>query len=101
MLSPAYETLWRATLNRIAETKEGKRLPRKRFSRPLTQIRLVRNRTAHHKPILHWNFPKHHGSILQLNRWLYPTVHYWAASNERFDAVIVGGYDLVASGNAE
>jgi hypothetical protein len=34
MLSPAYETLWRATLNRIAETEEGKRLPAQKLLAP-------------------------------------------------------------------
>ncbi len=101
MLSPAYETLWRATLNRIAETEEGKRLPRKSFSRPLTQIRLLRNRTAHHEPILHWNLPKHHGNILQLTRWLSPAVHHWVASIDRVDAVLAEGYTLAADGEPD
>jgi hypothetical protein len=101
MLSPAYENLWRASLNRIAETEEGKRLPRKSFSRPLTQIRLLRNRTAHHEPILHWNLPKHHGNIVQLTRWLSPPVHRWVASIDRFDAVIAQGYTIVNPGDAD
>jgi hypothetical protein len=53
MLSPAYEALWRSHLYRIASAENGKRLPRKSLSRPLTQIRLLRNRIAHHEPILH------------------------------------------------
>lgn len=101
MLSPAYENLWRTTLNRIAETEEGKRLPRKSFSRPLTQIRLLRNRTAHHEPILHWNLAKHHANILQLTRWLSPAVHHWVASIDRFNAVIVDGYTLAAADDTD
>lgn len=101
MLSPVYESLWRATLNRIAESDEGKRLPRKSFSRPLTQIRLLRNRTAHHEPILHWNLPKHHGNILQLTRWLSPAVHHWVTSIDRFDNVIADGYALAELPNSE
>jgi hypothetical protein len=101
MLSPAYENLWRTTLNRIAETEEGKRLPRKSFSRPLTQIRLLRNRTAHHEPILHWNLVKHHGNILQLTRWLSPGVHHWVASIDRFDVVIGEGYTLAAADDTD
>jgi len=87
MLSPAYEDLWRSTLNRIAATDKGKRLARKAFSRPLTQIRLLRNRTAHHEPILHWNLPKHHESVLKLTGWLSPPVRKWVATIDRFDAV--------------
>jgi len=94
MLSPVYEALWRSTLNRIAETEEGKRLPRKSFTRPLTQIRLLRNRTAHHEPILHWNLAKHHRNIVQLTGWLSPAVSQWVALMDRFDAVIADGYEL-------
>lgn len=96
MLAPAYEPLWRSKLNLIAETSEGKRLARKNFSRPLTQIRILRNRTAHHEPILHWNLPKHHRVIVELTHWLSPTVSNWAATIDRFDAVIGAGYDLAA-----
>lgn len=101
MLSPVYENLWRATLNRVAETDDGKRLPRKSFSRPLTQVRLLRNRTAHHEPILHWNLTKHHGNILQLTRWLSPAVHHWVASIDRFEAVFADGYTLAAASDTD
>jgi hypothetical protein len=101
MLSPVYEKLWRTTLNHIAQTEEGKRLPRKAFSRPLTQIRILRNRTAHHEPILHWSLPKHHGNILQLTSWLSPAVHHWVTSIDRFDTVLGTGYALAALPDAD
>jgi len=94
MFSPAYEPLWRKTLNRIAETEDGKRLARKSFSRPMTQIRLLRNRTAHHEPILHWNLAKHHRNIVQLAGWLSPAVSRWVAMMDRFEAVMSEGYVL-------
>ncbi len=93
MLAPAYEPLWRSTLNRIAETSEGKRLARKNFSRPLTQIRILRNRIAHHEPILHWNLAKHHRTLVELTQWLSPSVSQWVATIDRFGAVIGRGYD--------
>ncbi len=60
MASPSYESLWRSVLNGVAVRDDGKRPTRKEFSRPLTQIRLLRNRIAHHEPVLHWDLPKHH-----------------------------------------
>ncbi|WP_428486978.1 hypothetical protein [Rhodopila sp.] len=52
MLGAAYETLWQTDLHRIAQCEDGKGLPRKAFSGPLTPIRLLRNRIAHHEPVL-------------------------------------------------
>ena len=47
-----YEDLWRKHLHRIAQRAGGKALRRKDFSTALTPIRLLRNRIAHHEPIL-------------------------------------------------
>lgn len=87
MLSPTYETLWQTTLHRIARREDGKGLRRKDFSRPLNQIRVLRNRIAHHEPILHWNLPKHHAAIIQLTRWLSPAAADWCCLYTRFDTV--------------
>jgi hypothetical protein len=51
MVSPAYEELWRSTLHAIARKPDDKRLARKQLSRPLTPIRVLRNRIAHHEGI--------------------------------------------------
>ena len=72
MFSPAYETLWRASLNAIAATPAGGRLSRKQLSRRLTPIRLLRNRVAHHEPILHWDLRKHHLAMPEVTHWLSP-----------------------------
>lgn len=66
MLSPAYETLGQKTLNRIARREDGKGLDRKTFTRWLTPIRVLRNRVAHHEPIIDWDLNRHHGNIQQL-----------------------------------
>jgi hypothetical protein len=84
MLSPAYEDLWRSTLNAIASRPDGKRLPRKSLSRPLTPIRVLRNRIAHHEPILHWDLRKHHANIVALTAWLSPAAAAWCAMIDRF-----------------
>lgn len=86
MFSPAYEDLWRSTLKDIAR-RDGKALVRKDFSRPLTQIRLLRNRIAHHEPILHWDLRKHHRALRELTDWLSPPAFAWSAPLDRFDQV--------------
>lgn len=86
MFSPTYEDLWRSTLKDIAR-REGKALVRKDFSRPLTQIRLLRNRIAHHEPILHWDLRKHHRALRELTGWLSPPAFAWSAALDRFDQV--------------
>lgn len=87
MLSPEYETLWQTTLHRIARREDGKGLRRKDLSSPMTPIRVLRNRIAHHEPILHWNLPKHHDSIMRTITWLSPAAAEWCAFYSRFNAV--------------
>ena len=87
MFNKAYETLWQQTLHRIADPTAPKGLRRKDFSTPLTQVRVLRNRIAHHEPILHWNLRKHHNLILQLIEWLSPPAAKWCSENDRFPQV--------------
>lgn len=87
MVSSGYEPLWRSTLSTIAIRPDGKRLARKQLSRSLTPIRVLRNRIAHHEPILHWNLPKHHAAMLDITGWLSPAAAAWCAQVDRFPAV--------------
>ena len=101
MLSPAYEELWRATLSAIATKADGRRLARKPLTRPLTPIRVLRNRVAHHEPILHWDLRKHHTAMLEITGWLSPAAAAWCASVDRFPGVYpVEGYQLQISPEA-
>lgn len=84
MLSPTYETLWQKTLHRVARRDDGKGLARKTLMRPLTPVRVLRNRVAHHEPIIDWNLTKHHGSIQQLTTWLWPAAGEWLREQSRF-----------------
>ena len=102
MLSPAYEELWRSTLNAIARKSDGKRLARKQLSRPLTPIRVLRNRVAHHEPILHWDLRKHHACIMEITAWLSLSAANWCRRIDRFNEVFpTGGYVLAEIGEAE
>ncbi|WP_349368525.1 Abi family protein [Salinarimonas sp.] len=95
MFSPAYENLWREGLVEIALRSDGKRLARKDFSRRLNPVRILRNRVAHHEPILHWDLARHHAAIYEVTRWLSPIAAEWAARIDRFPSVLpAGGYVL-------
>ena len=87
MVARDYENLWQVTLNRIARREDGKGLRRTSLSSPLSTIRVLRNRIAHHEPILHWDLPKHHDNILQITRWLSPAAAEWCLQHSRFPEV--------------
>lgn len=84
MVGPSYETLWQTMLHRIGQRDDGKGLRRKDFSAPLTPIRLLRNRIAHHEPILAWNLPQHHIAIFRVAGWLSVGAALWWSCLDRF-----------------
>ena len=96
MLSPSYENLWQTALHRIARREDGKGLRRKDLSGPLKPIRTLRNRVAHHEPVVHWNLPKHHGNIVRITRWLSPAAAAWCDRHSRFGAVYPAGGIVLA-----
>ncbi|WP_210253130.1 hypothetical protein [Beijerinckia sp. L45] len=55
MFGADYEGLWQTTLHGIASRPDGKGLTRKSFFGPLTPIRALRNRIAHHEAVIMWN----------------------------------------------
>lgn len=87
MLAGSYENLWQETLHAIARREDGKGFTRKDFSTPLSPIRTLRNRVAHHEPIVQWDLPKHYRHILQLIRWLSPAAAGWCERYSRFPEV--------------
>lgn len=86
MFGREHDDLWKRTLHKIAR-RDGRFLRRKDFATPLTQVRLLRNRIAHHEPILYWDLPKHHRAIVDMIRWLSPAMDDWRAGLDRFNAV--------------
>lgn len=102
MLGKEYEDLWQQTLKDIARREDGKGLTRKAFSKPLAPIRTLRNRIAHHEPILYWSLPKHYGAIIQLTGWLSPVAAEWCRDCSRFEAIYPeGGVALATAEMAE
>ena len=85
MLSPAYENLWQTTLHRIARRADGKGLRRRDLADPLMPIRSLRNRIAHHEPVVHWNLPRYYRSVLTIVAWLSPVAAVWCRDRCGFD----------------
>ena len=71
-----YETkLWRPHLRKAFPNAPG--LVRKRCHGPLDSLRRLRNRIAHHEPILHGNLIADYQSILTVAGWLNGTAASW------------------------
>jgi hypothetical protein len=87
MFGKAYENLWQQGLHRVAARADGKGLRRKDFAEPLGRIRKLRNRIAHHEPIIHSDLHKTHAQILQLIAWLSPPAAAWCVAYSRFRSV--------------
>lgn len=91
LLNKGYEPLWRATLHQAlqpgARDEWGRALTRKGMNTPLRPLRELRNRIAHHEPIIDWNLPKHYAAILRVTGWLSPVGAAWTEAHSRFPAV--------------
>lgn len=71
-------------MHRIGSRPDGKGLRRKDFSGPLAPIRTLRNRIAHHEPIIEWDLPKHYGKMIEMTGWLCPAAAEWREAQSRF-----------------
>lgn len=91
MLSPKHEALWQTILHRIARRDDGRGLRRKDFSGPLFLIRDVRNRIAHHEPILHREPADRYADMIRLTRWMSPSAADWCEDLCAFNAVYPTG----------
>lgn len=87
MFNGMYEDLWHKTLHQIAKKPNGRDIKRVSFESPLIMMRDLRNRAAHHEPIIKKNLLKHHADILQMIEWLSPAAHDWCVKHCRFRAV--------------
>ena len=82
-----YEDQWRKELHKVTQLPEGAHLSRKQFAAPLAPVRELRNRIAHHEPIITWNLPKHYEAIMQLTAWLSPSAADWCRGCSRFKSI--------------
>lgn len=79
-------TLWRTCLYK-AFVNRPTPFKRKSIHRDLEVIRYLRNRIAHHEPILRPDLQKVHGRILVAVNWFSTEFSGWMASHSRFDAL--------------
>jgi len=56
---------------------DGAKVNLRTLHRPLSQLGRIRNRVAHHEPLLRERIDRHHRTALELVRWVSPDAHYW------------------------
>lgn len=96
MFNKDYEVLWQRVLHRIVGPGAPKGLRRKNFSGTLTRVRILRNRIAHHEPIIGWDLRGHHARMLEMIEWLSVPAADWCRSHDRFPHVHPGGRIVLA-----
>jgi hypothetical protein len=90
--SPYEDVLWRRGGLAKAFQASGERPKRNKVNSMLGPIRKIRNRVAHHEPILYFNLPKHHQNIVTLTRWLSPATADWSERHSTFTSVYDGDF---------
>jgi hypothetical protein len=87
LFGPKYEThLWRHHLRPLFVNASPPFI-RKDAHSALDEIRFLRNRIAHHEPILQRRLREEHGIILTVIQWFCATTAGWVAHHSRFDEV--------------
>lgn len=82
LTSAKYETLWRGHLAKIVPRRPVQRVE---FHDRLNTIRKLRNRVAHHEPILGRPLKKDANQIFDTLSWLSPLTARWVRSNSSFE----------------
>jgi hypothetical protein len=83
ILGRKYEDQWRRHLR--AAFPRAKTLMRKDAHSALSRIRILRNRIAHHEPILHMELPDHYKTAIQVIEWICPNTAKWVQFHSRFE----------------
>lgn len=90
VLGPRYDTpLWVGGM-RKAFPHRPKGVERADVQKALNAIRRLRNRVAHHEPIVHRKLADDHALILKLISWCCPHTSRWIETQSRFVAVLAG-----------
>lgn len=82
LTGPKYDVLWR---NHLVKIFPRRPVQRAHVQARLNSIRKLRNRVAHHEPILSRPLQKDVNQILDLISWMSPVTARWARSNSSFD----------------
>lgn len=99
MFGTSYDELWKTSLYKMAKKPNGKGIARKDFAAPLTPIRILRNRIAHHEPVIAWDLAKHHAKIVELTAWASPSAAAWCKEHDRFEKVYPAERIILAAGS--
>lgn len=77
--------LWRPVLHKAFPHAK---LPRKDVHNPLDQLRLLRNRIAHHEPIFQRPLADDYQSILLILSWICPDTAAWITHHSTVPAIL-------------
>ena len=87
LLGSKYETsLWRPCLYKAFGNKPTPFL-RKHAHHEFDLIRILRNRIAHHEPILRPDLSLHYIRIIKMLRWFCEETAYWIDAQSRFNTI--------------
>jgi hypothetical protein len=88
LLAPRYDaSLWRPAL-RHAFPHRPRGQERKEAHGALNAIRRLRNRVAHHEPIIGRNLADDHAAILKIVSWICPETAQWITAHSRVPAIL-------------
>jgi hypothetical protein len=88
ILAPRYENgLWRPAL-RKAFPNRPRKVERKEVHKSVNALRRLRNRVAHHEPILHRDLQHDHEQVLRILEWACTRTAGWIAAQSRLPAVL-------------
>jgi len=90
ILGPRYDsTLWVPALRKaFPHRPHGQE--RNAVHKAVNAIRRLRNRVAHHEPILHRKLDEDHDLVLKLISWCCPNTSTWVTVQSRLPAVLAG-----------
>lgn len=80
------EKIWIPCLHKAFPRK---RLGHRTASQRLNEIRVLRNRVAHHEPILHLDLLGLHGKVLETIGWMCADTECWVRDTTRLAAVLM------------
>lgn len=87
LLSHPYEmTLWRPTLRKAFP--HAKAIKRKQAYDPLRDLKDLRNRIAHHRPIFFHPLDRYYCNILEVIGWISPHKRNWVAAHSRVEEIL-------------
>lgn len=86
-------TLWRPALHRAFPNLPG--LSRKQAYRPLNNLRMLRNRIAHHEAIFERDLRRDHESIVRITGWISSSARAWIETRSRVPELLVARRDIM------